>query len=300
MPTHLLRVMFLCVVYSLTLTSASAQDNWLGGTGNWSDSANWSGGVPNINTNVVIDSGGDDRAILDVNGISVNSLILGGTDIGNGTTSWLWDNFIPRTFSISGQFTLMQTGILALDGVGSTVSVGTILNNGRVGLGTGTTLNLMNQPGGVTDIVAGSFYGLFGSFNDVVNNASAIAHLTNIEPTASLDLGTSQNISPHGGVLTIGGFTTIRNFSTVNITGDVTSTYYLTVSQASVNVSGVFNNSGTFGMADASMTVGTLYNSGLVGVFQNGTLTVLNQPMGVGTDIPLGVGYNISGTFTTS
>lgn len=49
------------------LTSASAQDVWLGGTGNWSNGGLWSYGTqPAATDNVTIYSGGTDIVTLDV------------------------------------------------------------------------------------------------------------------------------------------------------------------------------------------------------------------------------------------
>ena len=63
------------------LQMPSTTDNWLGGSGYWSDQ-NWSAGVPGADSDVVIYSGGSDNVLLDTNA-SIASLTLGGTSGGS-------------------------------------------------------------------------------------------------------------------------------------------------------------------------------------------------------------------------
>src|SRR5271166_6526213 len=104
----------------LTLTSAYAQDNWNGGTGNWSTGSDWSAGQPAAGSDVVIYSGGNDTVTLDTSP-TINSLTLGGAN--NSTTSELTDGGVAQTLSIANGLTVGQTGTLNLTS-GSTVSVG--------------------------------------------------------------------------------------------------------------------------------------------------------------------------------
>src|SRR5271165_3207622 len=136
----------------LTLTSAYAQDNWNGGTGNWSTGSDWSAGQPGAGSDVVIYSGGNDTVTLDTSA-TINSLTLGGAS--NGFTSELADGGVAQTLTITNGLTVGQTGFLDLTG-SSTVSAGTLTNRGHVYVGTGATLNLTSQPNGITDAVAGS------------------------------------------------------------------------------------------------------------------------------------------------
>jgi hypothetical protein len=55
----------------------SSPDNWLGGTGNWSNGADWSANEPGSSSDVFITTG-NDNVTLDVSA-SINSLMLGGT-----------------------------------------------------------------------------------------------------------------------------------------------------------------------------------------------------------------------------
>ena len=117
---HMSRVHILVVFLVATAGCALSQDNWLGGTGNWSNGALWSTGVPLPGNDVLIYSGGSDYVTLDVNA-SIKSLMLGGAY--NGFTSELTDSGSPRDLTIAGALNLDQTGDLNLSG-GSTVSVG--------------------------------------------------------------------------------------------------------------------------------------------------------------------------------
>jgi hypothetical protein len=92
----------------LTLTSAYAQDDWNGGTGNWSNGSDWSAGVPGATSDVTIYSGGNDTVTLDTNP-TINSLTLGGAS--NGTTSELTGAGVTQTLMITNAMTIGQTGL---------------------------------------------------------------------------------------------------------------------------------------------------------------------------------------------
>src|SRR5271157_2357746 len=153
----------LCVILVLTLTSAYAQDNWNGGGGNWSDAGRWSAGLPGPGSDVVIHNPGSfgDFVTLDTSP-TINSLTLGGVYAYcccfQNFCSQLRDGGVAQTLSITNGLTIGQDGLLSLTGA-STVSAGTVNNSGALGSGAGATLNLTNQPGGITDVVAGSGYG---------------------------------------------------------------------------------------------------------------------------------------------
>ena len=74
-----------CLFPALACAQTVVNDSWLGGTGNWSNPANWSAGVvPNNSSdgstvyNVTIDSGGTDLADMDID-VTIASLVVGGT-----------------------------------------------------------------------------------------------------------------------------------------------------------------------------------------------------------------------------
>src|SRR5208283_520163 len=94
-----------------------------------------------------------------------------------------------------------QTGTLMLTGA-STVTAATMSNSGLVYIGSGATVNLTNQLGGITDVVAGSQFILFGTFNDILGGANAFASLNSVEGTLNL-YGQNFTDTPASGTLTI-------------------------------------------------------------------------------------------------
>ena len=79
-----------------------------------------------------------------------------------------------------------------------TMSVGTLVNNGFVSVGIGTTLSLTN---GITDVAAGSEFDVLGTFKK--GAGSAFAGLGSVEGTLYLENGQSATITPGGGTLTV-------------------------------------------------------------------------------------------------
>ena len=79
------RVSVLVVLLVAAAGISWAQDSWNGGTGNWSNPANWSAGLPGSASDVAIHSGGNDLVYLDMSP-NINSLTLG-------------NNILPWTFS---------------------------------------------------------------------------------------------------------------------------------------------------------------------------------------------------------
>ena len=277
----LIRSMFrgsiLVAVLALATGIASAQDNWLGGTGNWSDGANWSAGLPGPTSDVVIYSGGVDAVMLDVSS-TINSLTLGGitnfsflTDDGEG----------GLTLAISNGLTLGQTGNLDLYG-STTASAGTLNNGGIVFVGGGVALNLTNQPGGITDVVAGSSYYIYGTFNAGTNNA--FYQLTSVEG----NLGLYQNgriiaDTPNGGTLTVGstGYVEVGAGTTFNINGNLTVDSGGTFSvndpfPTTVNITGILTNLGQVNVVgpNAFLSVGGIGNGGMLTLPEGSTVNL--------------------------
>jgi fibronectin-binding autotransporter adhesin len=258
----------------------SSPDDWLGGTGNWSNGADWSGGLPGSNSDVTIYTG-NDNVTLDTSS-SINSLTLGGS--GPIYSSTLQGNSSPHTLAIAGALTVGQSGALLLlndtvsaasltnsgiiDVSGSSLTVsGNVTNNwpgtltvGDRGVGTltiggtlinvpggavylynvanvgqlinkgdllveqGGTLNLTNQPNGITNIGPGASFSIAGTFTAGGNNA--LANLTTISGSMGISNGQVTNITPMGGTLTVtqygAGFID-DNGSTINIHGNLTN-----------------------------------------------------------------------------
>lgn len=261
------------------LGSPSTPDNWNGGTGNWSNAGNWSTGSPGPTNDVTIYSGGNDLVTLDVGSTTVNSLTLGGG--GNGTTSELTDGGVAQTLAITSGLTVGQTGFLNLLG-STTVSAGTLNNSGDVYVFPGATLNLTNQPSGITDVVVGSIFLIYGNFTAGSN--SAFANLNSIEGHLLLVNGQTTNITPGGGTLTLSdsGDFSVGASSTVSISGNVlnngilATSYFAVGPNDTLNISGTLTNNGQFYVfTTGDMGIlGGLANSGTVGVNGGGTLKI--------------------------
>ena len=103
------------VDFSAPLNFPSSPDNWLGGTGNWSNAADWSAGLPGSGNDVFINTGSDD-VTLDTS-FSINSLTLGGST----GSSQLTADGNPYTLTIAGALTINQSGNLYLSNDSMTV-----------------------------------------------------------------------------------------------------------------------------------------------------------------------------------
>ena len=176
---------------------------------------------------------------VSVTGDVINNVALNtGYNVGGGN----------NTLNISG--TLTNNYQFYVYGNGDVANVGTFVNNSSLIVNTGATLNLTNQPGGVTDVPSGSTYEIYGTFNAGAN--SAFAGLTSIEGDLYLANGQTTNITPSGGTLTNSGIFAIGGGSTVSIIGDVLNNYYLTTGyfvgggNNTLNISGTLTNNSQF------------------------------------------------------
>ena len=281
-------------------------DNWDGGIGNWSNAGNWSAGAPGAGSDVTIYSGGNDTVTLDTSP-TISSLVLGGAS--NGTTSELTDGGVAQSLTITNGLTVGQTGFLDLEGA-STVSAGTLNNSGYVIVGAGATLNLTNQLGGITDVVAGSRFDILGSFNEGMGINNGFEHLTGIEGLAILGNGAISTITPNGGTLTIanGGQLDVDRgtiaviFGNVSNSGNLTTGQYYGGGSNVIDITGALTNAGNFwltGNGDVANVQGTFTNTGYTYVGPGATLDLFNQP-NVITDVVAGSRFDIYGAFTVA
>ncbi len=226
------------------------------------------GGLANSGT-VEVDHG----STLQINGAVTNS--------GSLTTG---DYLGGNTLTITGGLT--NSGSFGLDASGDSASMQTLVNTGTVGVVTGASLNLTNQPGGITDVVAGSVFSIAGSFTAGAN--SAFANLTSIEGQVTL-YGQNDTITPNGGTLTLasGGSLFADNGSTVTINGAVNNSGTLyTGFEANggntLTITGTLTNQasgqlilGLYESGSGDMaTLGGLANSGTVEVDHGSTLQI--------------------------
>ena len=89
-----------------------------------------------------------------------------------------------NTLNITGILTNNPGAAFTLIGTGNVANVGTLNNSGLADVERGATLNLTNQPGGITDVVTGSDFYLAGTFNAGINNG--FYQLTSVEGTLTL------------------------------------------------------------------------------------------------------------------
>lgn len=267
----------------------SSQDNWLGGTGNWSNSGSWSGGLPVQSSDVVINTG-NDNVIWDTSA-NINSLTLGGAS----GSSMLADNVgNGYTMNIAGALTVNHSGTLYLggfnQGIGDTLIANANSSNaGNILVGMYSGLQVNGDFTNSGTVTFGGFYGVSGSYMSVsgnLTNAQGGTISDNSLLIGNLNVGGSLNNSGQvslsnltiGGTLTNnatgyveadsgGGAANLSNagrmavYNVFGVTGDATNSGSITVFYGGEGVSG------------GSMTVGgTLTNT------PSGTITVTGYP----------------------
>ena len=255
----------------------------------------------------------------------------GGIDLENGSTLTVTGNvknsgdiYTSRvtgaggnTVTISGTLTNNAGAHFFISpgriGSSDVANVGVLVNSGFVYVEEVSTLNLTNQPDGITDVVAGSNFGIYGTFKAGSDNGFATLNM--VEGGVQLGNRQGNNITPSGGVLTLsntGGIDVEIPQTTVQINGDVSNfgrvstSYHECCGGATLTVTGTLtNNPGAeLNLGEAAgkagndvANVGTLVNNGTVIVWDAATLNLTNQPNGI-TDIVAGSEFDIYGTFT--
>jgi len=257
--------------------------------------------------------------------------------LGNASTLSITGNLSNTGFLLTGNFNgsaggnhltvsgvLTNGGILDIFGAGDVASVGMLINTQDVAVGTGATLNLTNQPNGITDAVAGSQFAIAGTFTAGGN--PGFANLNSVEGEVYLN-GQSFTITPGSGTLTIsstGSLGVDNNPTTatptnLTISGDVNNSGLIFTGSSTgaaantLDITGKLTNGGTFqllGSGDQG-TIGSLTNNagGFVDVEHGSTLTVNGDvtnnaagPQGIYTSFN-GTGDNtidIGGTLTNN
>ena len=253
----------------MNLSAPSSSDNWLGGTGNWSNSGDWSTGEPGTASDVFINTGNDD-VTLDVNA-SINSLTLGGAS----GSSTLRDTGTV-TLTIAGALTINQSGTLTFNNLAGVSVGGTAMNAGTVHLSHG---------------------GLEGG--NITNSGLLTLDVANVNASGTLtNSGTITAADDVNGV----GAATIVNSGTILIdsvgsSGDFTNQSGGVVSAKNLNVGGNLINQGSIQgfleRASAFSVTGELTNSGTFNVEYSSSLTAGSLNNLVGGEI-----YDVSGQTT--
>lgn len=319
MSTRLVRVLFVCVVFPLTVTIAYSQDIWLGGPGNWRNSANWSTGiVPNSATaDVEIDGGNPVISVVYFDSLvgSVGNLTLDSDDrltiynpsgfysYGTLSNSGTLNSYTSlRGFynfgTLSNSGTLNNSGLLdnylfestltnsgTLNNSGSILSPGTLSNSGALNnSGFLNTLHLYNTSGGTLSN-AGTFYtsGFHGGalYNYVNATLTNSGRFYNYGPLYNFN----ELINNSGGTLENHG--ALYNYSNATLTNYGTLINYGTLVIAS-GASLVNDNS--FGLGTYTQSAGLTVVDGL---FSGSTSIQINGGMlsGSGTiegDVTMG------------
>jgi hypothetical protein len=261
-------------------------DLWNGGTGVWSNAGQWSIGVPQPAFDVIIYSGGNDLVTMDVGSSTVSSLTIGGA--ANGFSSQLTDGGVAQSLVVTNGLTVGQQGTLSFTGNGSSITAAAISNSGAVNIGHGVTLNLTNQPNGVTSVGAGSSWTIGGNFEVGGVANTGFSNLSSVGGVVMFQNGASQSISP---LLTIssGGLVDVSNGSTLGMSG--------------VDNSGTFT-SGVYGSGGNTMTfTGALTNGGFFQLEGSGdvaTMNSLTNNAGGFVDVENGSTLNVTGNVNNS
>ncbi|MGA9567705.1 MAG: S-layer family protein, partial [Candidatus Korobacteraceae bacterium] len=299
-----LSVMYGANYVEITTLSVTTTDNWLGGTGNWSNGAKWSIGVPASIDDVNIYSGGNDLVTLNLGSTTINSLALGGPT--NGFTSELTDGGTAQNLSITNGLSIGANGFLDLTGA-STITAATVSNSGSATIGSGATLNLTNQPNGVTSVASGASWTIGGNFSVGGVANTGFANLSSVGGSVTFANGASQTI---GSSLTVasGGFFDVEGGSTVTITGNVFNnaggpqgiyTSFNGTGGNTLNINGNLTNNGMFGLesTDAATIGGTVNNSGSFQLTGGAIGTFTSSLMNTGTvDLENASTLTINGT----
>jgi len=179
----------------------SAPDDWLGGTGNWSNGADWSAGLPGSDSDVSINTGSD-NVTLDTSS-SINSLVLGGAT----GSSMLTGDGNARTLAITGALTVNQSGNLYLS-VDTVTAGASSTNLGSIDLENRSSLQVNGNFNNSGALCAGC------NGNNSSGNALIAGTLTN---TGTMQLGYF-NLDPYSsgyGSATVGG---LVNTGSINLT----------------------------------------------------------------------------------
>lgn len=152
-----------------------------------------------------------------------------------------------NSFTVLGQF--VDQGGLSI-GSGDVAKLGSLVNDYAVSIASGATLNLTNEPNGITDIAAGSAYGIGGTFT--AGSKNALGSLNSVEGSLFFSAGqTTNTITPSSGTLTLTqtsgcglcmGELDVEH-TTLTISGNVSNSGNLTMWTGGVlNATGTFTN----------------------------------------------------------
>ena len=201
-------------------------------------------------------TGGDgDDIVLEAEGAAVapRSTATWSTGSANWTNAaWTFNPVVPDSFPNNNAQTTFDAvvnspgSVLTLDGTSNptTINIDTLtLTAGTLDIGTGGILNLVGQPGGITDIGSNAGLILAGTFElNGDSTQSAIANLASVEGSLTLANGT-QTVTP-GGTFSNSGNLTVQSSTALTISGNLSNSGVLAISDpgSKVVVTGTWNN----------------------------------------------------------
>ena len=233
---------------------------------------------------------------------------VGGTIIVAGGQNAFWNlstndgtlylnNGLTTDIMPIGAGTLTNNGQIIMNS--STLNfTGTLTNNGLVAIGPGTTLNLLSQPGGITAVVPGSEFDLYGTCNAGAGTNNCFNSLTSVAGTLLLY---GQTVAV-GGNLLDAGIIKLKGGSTLSVSGNLSfgccgQILVADPGLSTLNVSGTLMNLGgevTLFGTQAVLNAGSIVNGGMLSLLEGSTVSVANgfYQLAAGT---LGEGISASG-----
>jgi len=273
------------LVACLTPILACAQtDNWLGGSGLWSDPTKWSAGVPTKSNSVFIDHGkaGASPVTINFNGAQSGNLTIDSDDSLTMVDGTIFTLYGP-TISNSGSILLNSAGFGTYFNFGGAVTLsgtGTLTmgnNNGNYLMGyaqpsPGASLTNKSTIQGAGNI---GFTGGIGGGNSFINQGTVNANQTT---PLLINIGSAATVTNTGTLEATNGATLELDNGTITNTGgiihaDPASTVSLYTSTVS---GGTLTTSGT-GIIEAICCLGY---STLNGITLNGTFQLNNDNIG--------------------
>ena len=297
---EILNVIYGSDYIELSTAYTSTTDLWNGGTGVWNNGSQWSIGVPQPNFDVIIYSGGNDQVTMNVGSSTVSSLTVGGAT--NGFTSELTDGGVAQTLNITNGLAVGQQGVVDFTGNGSSITAASVSNSGSVTIGSGVTMNLTNQPLGVTSVAAGSSWTIGGNFEVAGVSNTGFSNLSSVGGSVIFENGASQSISPFLTISSSGSFD-VSNGTSVVLAGVSNSGTFTTGMNGTggntLSFSAALTNDGTFrlnGSGDMATMPGLTNNAGGFVDADGGSTLIVNGNVTNNAGGPQGIYTGFSGT----
>ena len=261
---------------------------WIGGTGNWSDTAHWStssggtGGaaIPTSYDNVIFNSASSAAAYTLTVDVSAKCAGMNMAGPAAGNITWAG----TTSMSFSGNVTLSATGITkshsgGLYFIGPTGSSYTLTTNGNSLSGSSIYFDGLGTWSLGSALTAASVFFYQGTFNTANFSVTLTSTNTSNNKLKTLNFGSSTISSINGFAWVGSGLTFNAGTSQLNITGNVTpsvgtSLYPLTFYNVSFN-SGILGGPYSLGTITASTGGGHTFNDLTVVAPNNGVNSII-------------------------